>query len=163
MTQYCQVEDVKVYLPNNIVVEGTNSSPDPYNPEPSNLTIDNIDFYILQATQRINALIRVVYDVPLKKINQGGTVSFPDPIQAVCAILSAQMIYEQKLMGAERETSDAQKRREEWAEGMLVRLQNGEIVLEGQRRTRSSRFISNTLRGAPKNPAVEGRSQGGKQ
>ncbi|MBS1722341.1 MAG: DUF1320 family protein [Armatimonadetes bacterium] len=160
MTQYCQIEDVKVYLPNNIVVEGDNATPDPYNPEPANLTVINIEFFIQQATQRINALIRTVYDVPLKKINQGGTVAFPDPVPAVCAILAAQMVYEQKLMGAERETSEPQKRREEWAENMMTRLQNGEVVLEGQRRTRSSRFISNTLRGAPRNPAVEGRSKG---
>jgi hypothetical protein len=162
MTKYCEIEDVIVYLPNNIIVEGANSTPDPYNPEPSNLVIENIDFYIEQATQRINALIGSVYDVPLKKTNQGGTVAFPSPIPAVCAILAAQMIYEQKLMGADRETSEAQKRREDFAEGMMVRLQNGEIVLEGQRRTRSSRFVSNNLRGAPKNPAVEGRSQGNK-
>jgi len=162
MTKYCNIEDVVVYLPNNINVEGVNSNPDPYNPEPANLLVDNIEFYIEQATQRINALIRAVYDVPLKKINQGGVVDFPSPIPTICAILASQMIYEQKLQGADRESSDSQKRREEWSENMLVRLQNGEIVLEGQRRTRSSRFISNTLRGAPKNPAVEGRSQGNK-
>jgi len=162
MTTYCNIEDVIVYLPNNIVVEGTNSTPDPYNPEPANLLVDNIEFYIEQATQRINALIRAVYDVPLKKINQGGEVDFPSPIPTVCAIMAAQMIYEQKLQGADREASEPQKRREDWAENMMVRLQNGEIVLEGQRRTRSSRFISNTLRGAPKNPAVEGKSQGNK-
>lgn len=160
MTLYCTVDDVKIYLPNNLVVEGENPDPDPYNPEPESVQTINLEFFITQACQRINAQIRTIYDVPLKKVNQGGEKGFPDPIPAIAAILTAQMVYEQKLQGAEREQSEAQKRREDWAEGALLQVQNGEIVLEGQRRTRSSRFVSNTLYGAPKNPAEGGRSKG---
>lgn len=157
---YCTIDDVKVYLPNNVIVEGTNPVPNPMNPEPDSVTTVNIEFYVKAAAQRINACLRTIYDVPLKKINQGGTIQFPDPVPFINAVLAAQMIYEQKLQGADREKSESQKSREENAEKTLTAIQNGELLLDGQRFTRSSRFVSNTLYPVPKNPAVEGKSQG---
>jgi len=157
---YCTIDDVAIYLPNNVIIEGTTPSPNPLNPEPDSVTTVNIEFYIKAAAQRINACLRTVYDVPLKKVNQGGLIQYPDPIPFVNAVLAAQMIYEQKLQGADREKSESQKAREANAEITLTSVQNGELLLDGQRALRSSRFVSNTLYPAPKNPAVEGRSKG---
>jgi hypothetical protein len=45
----------------------------------------------------------------------------------------------------------------------LVRIQNGEIRLFGQRNTRGDRFVRSTLRGIPNNPRKDGTSKGKNQ
>lgn len=157
---YCTVSDVQIYLPSNIVVEGTNTAPNPRNPNPETLLIVNIEFYIEQVCDMIDSALGSQYDVPLKKVNLGGVVRYPDAIPAIAAVLSAQLIYEQKLQGMDQEKSEMVKSRVQWATNELLVLQNGERRLAGQRATRGSRFVRSTLYGVPKNPAQDGKSRG---
>ena len=160
---YCDTNDVRNYLPPNVVLEGKNPNPNFRNPSPETGTNLDLDYFIQQASSDIDANLAVQYDVPLKQVNIGGEVAYPHPIPVICAILAAQMFYSQALQGADSQFSEAQKDRFEWAQTQLVRIQNGEIRLFGQRNTRGDRFVRSTLRGIPENPtAKDRRSQGSK-
>jgi len=160
MAKYCTASDVQRYLPINIIVQGDNSSPNPFNPEPESVTIDDIEDYIQDASDRIDGALSTIYDIPLKKINQGGIVAYPHAITNICAILTSQMLFERRLQGADRQRSESQKEREKWAESELMLIQNGERRLVGQRPTRGSRFVRGTLWDMPKNPSVAHKSDG---
>jgi phage gp36-like protein len=162
MSEYCNVNDVKRYLPSAIVVEGNNPTPDPFDPNPENMKVIDIEQYIVDASSRIDMALSTMYDTPLKKINEGGIKDFPGAIRNICSILASQMIFEKELQGADRQRSESQKEREKWAEGELLLIQNGERRLKGQRCTRGSRFVRGTLYDIVKNPAVEGQSRGNK-
>lgn len=157
---YCTTSDVKQYLPPNVVAEGDNPTPNFRNPAPETATNLDLDFFIEQASSQIDANLSIQYDVPLKQMNLGGDLAYPHPIPVICAILAAQMYYSQALQGADRQFSEAQKDRFEWAMNELVRIQNGEIRLFGQRNTRGDRFVRSTLRGIPNNPRKDGVSKG---
>ena len=118
---------------------------------------------LFRSSQQIDANLAIIYDVPLKQVNVGGEVSYPHPIPVVCAILAAQMYYSQALQGADKQFSEAQKERFEFAQNELVRIQNGEMRLFGQRNTRGDRFVRATLRGIPNNPRKDGKSSGKNQ
>lgn len=159
--RYCTVTDVEKFLPENIIVEVIGGDdPNPLNPSPSTITSYEIDDYMAYADSRIDGALATIYDVPLKKVNQGGTIAYPYPIPTIAAILSSQMIFEQRLQGVDRTRSESQKEREKWAEGELLLIQNGERRLLGQRNTRGNRFIRGTLPNIPRNPAEGGRSKG---
>jgi phage gp36-like protein len=160
---YCTTQDVKQYLPPNVVTEGDNPTPNFRNPTPESASNVNLDFFIKQASDQIDANLGTQYDVPLKQINLGGEVSYPHPIPVICAILAAQMYYMQALQGAEPQYSEAQKVRFDFAQNELVRIQNGELRLFGQRNLRGDRFVRSTLRGMPVNPAEGKRSKGPNQ
>ena len=160
---YCTTQDVKQYLPPNVVTEGDNPTPNFRNPTPESASNVNVDFFIKQASDQIDANLGTQYDVPLKQINLGGEVSYPHPIPVICAILAAQMYYMQALQGAEPQYSEAQKVRFDFAQNELVRIQNGELRLFGQRNLRGDRFVRSTLRGMPVNPAEGKRSKGPNQ
>jgi hypothetical protein len=160
---YCTTEDVKQYLPPNVVTEGSNPTPNFRNPTPETASNVNLDFFIKQASDQIDANLGTQYDVPLKQVNLGGEVSYPHPIPVICAILAAQMYYMQALQGAEPQYSEAQKVRFDFAQNELVRIQNGELRLFGQRNLRGDRFVRSTLRGMPTNPAEGKRSKGQNQ
>lgn len=160
---YCTTQDVKQYLPPNVVTEGDNPTPNFRNPTPESASNVNLDFFIKQASDQIDANLGTQYDVPLKQINLGGEVSYPHPIPVICAILAAQMYYMQALQGAESQYSEAQKVRFDFAQNELVRIQNGELRLFGQRNLRGDRFVRSTLRGMPVNPAEGKRSKGPNQ
>lgn len=155
---YCDESDVKQYLPEGIVTQGQNATPNPMNPSPESLTNVDIDFFIQQACAHIDGALATQYDVPLVKSNQGGDVGYPQPVPSIAALLAAQMIWEQRLQGADRQRSDSQKEREAWAHSELARIQNGERLLIGQVNLRANRFVRNTLMNAPRNPASGGKS-----
>ncbi len=157
---YCTVQDVKQYLPKNIVIEGQNPDPNPFNPAPETLPSINIEFFIQQACIEIDSALAAIYDVPLKKINFGGEIQYPPPIPAVAALLSSQMIWEQRLQGTDAQRSETQKEREKWAKDELTLIQNGERRLLVQRATRGNRYIRNTALDIPKNPVKDGESKG---
>jgi hypothetical protein len=161
---YCNTNDLKQYLPPNVVIEGRNPNPNFRNPAPETASNLNLDFFIQQASADIDANLAIQYDVPLKQVNIGGEVAYPHPIPMICAILAAQMYYSQALQGADSQFSEAQKDRFDFAQTQLVRIQNGEIRLFGQRNTRGDRFVRSTLRGMPDNPSAKSdrRSQGSK-
>ena len=52
---YCTVADVKKYLPQNIITEGQNPDPNPFNPSPETLPVVNIEFFIEQACIQIDS------------------------------------------------------------------------------------------------------------
>lgn len=160
---YCSVSDVKQYLPPNVVTEGDNPVPNFRNPTPESASNINIDFFIQQASAEIDANLATIYDVPLKQVNMGGDVSYPHPIPVICAILAAQMYYMQALQGSDAQYSEAQKVRFDFAQNQLVRVQNGEIRLFGQRNLRGDRFVRSTLRGIAINPTEGKRSKGQSQ
>lgn len=160
---YCNTDQVKQYLPPNVVTEGSNPNPNFRNPAPETASNVNLDFFIQQASAQIDANLAIIYDVPLKQMNNGGEVVYPHPIPVICAILAAQMYYSQALQGSDKQFSEAQKERFEFAMNELVRIQNGEIRLFGQRNTRGDRFVRSTLRGIPNNPRKDGSSKGRSQ
>jgi hypothetical protein len=157
--RYCSVDDVRAYLPTNVVVEGDNPSPNFMNPNREAVMTVNVLFFIEQASDRVDMMLGTIYDVPLKKTNHDGEVKYPAAISYITAVLAAQMIYAQKLQGADKQKSESQIKREEDAIGQLSSIQNGEAILKGQR-ARGHRFISSTLYNAPYNPSQGGRSQG---
>ena len=130
-------------------------------PEVATVPLVNIDFFIQQASQRIDGMLRPIYEVPLKKINEGGVFNYPSPIPYVCSLLASQMIYEQKLQGTDRARSESQKEKEAGAMDTLVAIANGEIILDGIK-MRGQRFVRNTLYNAPKSPAESGRTKYGR-
>ncbi len=160
---YCTTNDVKRYLPPNVVTEGENPVPNFRNPSPETASNVDLDFFIQQASADIDANLATQYDVPLKQVNIGGEVSYPHPVPIVCAILAAQMYYSQALQGADKQFSEAQRDRYDYAMNELVRIQNGEIRLFGQRNTRGDRFVRGSLRGIPNNPRKDGVSKGKNQ
>ena len=160
---YCTTNDVKQYLPPNVVTEGDNPIPNFRNPTPESASNINLDFFIQQASAEIDANLATMYDVPLKQVNIGGEVAYPHPIPVICAILAAQMFYSQALQGSDKQFSEGQKERFEFAQNQLVRIQNGELRLFGQRNTRGDRFVRATLRGIPNNPRKDGTSKGKSQ
>ena len=157
---YCTVADVKKYLPQNIITEGQNPDPNPFNPSPETLPVVNIEFFIEQACIQIDSALSTIYDTPLKKINFGGDVHYPPPIPTIAALLASQMIWEQRLQGVDSQRSESQKERERWAYSELTLIQNGERRLVSQRATRGNRYIRNTALDIPKNPVKDGKSQG---
>lgn len=160
---YCDTDDVKQYLPPNIRTEGDNPVPNFRNPSPETVTNIDVDFFIAQACDNIDAELSTIYVTPIKQINQGGDVGYPVPIPMIAAIWAAQLIYNQPLQGADRQYSEAQKERWEWAQTQLIRIQNGEIRLRGQRNQLGDRFVRSNLRNIPHNPAEGGRSKGKNQ
>lgn len=160
---YCNIDDVKQYLPPNVVTEGDNPNPNFRNPAPETAKNLDLDFFIQQASQDIDANLATIYDVPLKQVNIGGEVAYPYPIPVICAILAAQMYYMQALQGADPQYSEAQKTRFDYAQNEIVKIQNGEIRLFGQRNTRGDRFVRATLRGIVGNPTEGKRSKGQNQ
>ena len=158
---YCSKEDVKKYLPPNIVVEGDNPSPSYRNPTPESVFNIDLDYFIEQASDEVDGSLATQYDVPLKKVNFDGEINYPKPILEIVAILAASRIFEQKLQGADRQMSDAIKDRVKWAYEQLYKLQYGELRIYGNRNTRGSRFVRSPLQGVPRNPAEGGRSKGG--
>jgi hypothetical protein len=160
---YCTTNDVKQYLPPNVVTEGDNPIPNFRNPTPESASNINLDFFIQQASAEIDANLATMYDVPLKQINIGGDVAYPHPVPVICAILAAQMYYMQALQGADPQYSEAQKVRFDFAQNEIIRIQNGEIRLFGQRNTRGDRFVRSTLRGVVNNPTEGKRSKGQSQ
>lgn len=157
---YCSKEDVKKYLPTNIVVEGENPAPNYRNPTPESVLNIDLDYFIEQASDEIDGALATQYDVPLKKVNFDGEINYPKPILEISAILAAVRIYEQKLQGTDRQFSEAIKERSIWAYNQLYKMQNGELRIYGNRNTRGDRFVRSTIRNVPKNPAVDGRSKG---
>lgn len=157
---YCSKEDVKKYLPPNIIVEGDNPSPNYRNPTPESVYNIDLDYFIEQVSDEVDASLATQYDVPLKKVNFDGEIDYPRPILEITSILAASRIYEQKLQGADRQMSDAIKERTKWAYEQLYKLQNGELRIYGNRNTRGDRFVRTPLRGVPRNPTVDGKSGG---
>ena len=160
---YCSINDLKKYLPPNVVVEGDNPTPNYRNPAPETAANIDLEYYINQASSEIDANLAVHYDIPLKQVNLGGEVSYPNPIPVICAIMAANLFYAQGLQGADRQFSEAQKDRFDWAMNELIRIQNGEMRLFGQRNTRVDRFVRSTLRAVPINPTEGKRSKGQSQ
>ena len=160
---YCTVNDVKKYLPPNVVLEGENPVPNFRNPSPETPSNIDVDFFIQQASAEIDGNLATQYDVPLKQVNLGGEISYPHPLPVICAIMAANLFYAQGLQGADRQSSEIQKERFDWAMNELIRIQNGELRLFGQRNTRGDRFVRSTLRGVPVNPAEGKRSKGKSQ
>lgn len=159
---YCSKEDTKKYLPPNIIIEGENPSPNYRNPTPQSVYNIDLDYFIEQASDELDAALATQYDVPLKKINFDGEVLYPKPVIEIVAILSAVRIYERVLQGSDKQMSEALIKRLEWTYNQMDRIQNGEIRLYGNRNTRGSRFVRSTIQNVPKNPTFGGESKGNK-
>lgn len=157
-TLYCSETDVREYLPPNITTEGDNPNPSFRTPNPETLSQQDIIYFIEKTCEYIDSILGAQFDVPFKRVNQGGVVDFPKPIKYIAGIFAAQEIYAQKLQGADSSYSDAQAKRRLIAEDMLRRIQNGEMHLLGQRNNRGDRFVRSSLRSSPKNPADGGKS-----
>lgn len=161
---YCTVLDVEQYLPLGISDEVQGDLPETdepnwLNPNSKTVTASNLIFFINQACRIIDGALSTQYDVPLRRTNIGGDVGFPDPVPTIAAILAADLIFEQRLLGTEKQQSDTQKERKDWAYQELDNIQNGERRLIGQRYTRGDRFVRGTLRNTPNNPAHSGESK----
>jgi hypothetical protein len=157
---YCSKQDVKKYLPPNITIEGDNPSPSYRNPAPQTVYNIDLDYFIQQVSDEVDGSLSTQYEVPLKKINFDGEISYPKPIPEIVAILAASRIYEQKLQGADRQLSESTKDRIKWAYDQLDRIQDGRLRIYGIRNTRGDRFVRGTIRNIPKNPAEGGKSRG---
>lgn len=160
MPLYCTTEAVGKLLPDNVIIEGENPDNNPFDRNAENTLIEDVEYFIKQAASEIDGTLGTIYDVPFKKTIVDDSLDYPAIISRLCAVLAAGLIYDQKLQGADSQSSDAQKKREDWAREELTLIQNGERRLQAQRATRSDRFVRNTIRNAPRNPAKDGKSDG---
>ncbi|MGG2324650.1 hypothetical protein, partial [Salmonella enterica] len=85
----------------------------------------DMDYFIQQACQQIDSSLSTQFWTPFKKVNQGGEVNDPQPIPRICALLTAELIYEQRLQGTDRSNSEAMKARKEEAMNLIYAIQNG--------------------------------------
>jgi hypothetical protein len=130
-----------MWLPRAVSVEGTDTSPpNALNPNPVSITDNEIEKYILLADSDINSRLSGIYDVPLKRINIGGKVNYPDPIPLISARFTAMLIFQQRLSGAEK--TDAEWVRENFNKAVneLSAIQAGHQRLLNTNSNRSSRF-----------------------
>jgi len=139
---YCSVSDVKRFLPKAVTVEGiTPSPPNVLNPNPVSLSDTDISGFIALADSDINSRLSGVYDVPLKKVNMGGTVQFPPPIPMISARFAAMLIFQQRLSGAERQDAEWVKENFNRATDEMLDIEGGRQRLAGQYSTRAARFV----------------------
>lgn len=161
MRAYCTPDDVKQYLPKNLMIEGTTDVTDYMNPSTPDVLTSDMDYFIQQASSQIDSALSTQYYTPFKKLNLGGEIGYPNPIPRICAMLTAALIYEQKLQGTDRAESEALKARKTEAMDLIYAIQNGELILHGAT-MKGLRFVNQSLYNVPKNPAEGGRSKGNK-
>lgn len=157
-TTYCTEADVRQYLPPNVTTEGDNPAPNYRNPSPETVSQQDIIYFIEWASMYVDSILGALFDVPFKRVNHGGEVDFPRPIKQITSIFAAQQIYAQKLQGADKNYSEAQSKREEFAKDLLRRIQNGEVHMMGQRGNHGDRYVRSSLRNSPRNPGVGNKS-----
>ncbi len=153
---YCSVEDVQIFLPGAIRFEGDNPDPNPADMNPETLLDAEVEGYIEQATQYINSRIGAVYDVPLRKVNIGGTLSYPHPIPSICARLTAKFIWQRRLAGADRETGNFVDKHHTEAMEELNDVLRGYARLQNQDSNRSRRFAASDWFDIPTVPVKDG-------
>ncbi len=146
---YCTTSDVRLYLPRAVVIEGENPNPHVLDPRPESLTTVDLQSYIASADDQINALIGGIYNVPLKQTNIDGTVKYPDPIPFISSVMSAWMVFQQRLSGSEKASGEFTERMYKVAMSRLEYIVNGYNWLRGQDSYRSHRTINSDLFAAP--------------
>ncbi len=152
---YSTNNEVKIYLADAVKTEGSNSSPSFLDPNPESILDSEIDAYIDQADQYINAELGSIYMVPLKKVNMGGLVSFPPPIPSISARLAAKFIWEQRLTGADKASGDFVENHYKQAMVELNELVRGNRRLFGQNGQMGSRFSRSSWHQISPYPAKE--------
>lgn len=152
---YSAKSDVRLFLTRAVVMQGENPTPHPRDPRPESLLDTDTASYIAQADSIINGRISAIYDVPLRKSNIGGTVLYPYPISFISAVFSAWMIFQQRLSGSERASSDYTERMYKIATQQLDNIENGRIRLRGQDSYTSSRTVRSDLWAIPIRPSKE--------
>ena len=151
---YCTYDDVKIWLPKAVTVEGTTGSPpNLLHPNPVSLTNVDIDRYIRLADSDINSRLSAVYDVPLKRTNLGGVVKYPDPIPLISARFTAMLIFQQRLSGAERQEAPWVPENFNKAMDELMAIAAGHQRLENQDSTRAQRFARSDWFNIPPYPS----------
>lgn len=149
---YCTVDDVQIFLPRAIRVEGSNPTPSPRDPNPESLLDTEVEGFIDQADQYINGRIGAIYDVPLRKANMGGILGYPPPIPSISARLAAKFIWQKRLAGADRETGDFVEKHYQEAMEELNDVLRGHVRLQVQDSWRAKRFAPSTWYGIPPSP-----------
>jgi len=153
--RYCSAEDVRRYLPRNIVVEGENASPNPRNPRPETLDIDTINEFIEDACDYIDTEIGTIYNVPLQKTNIGGSVQYPPPIPSIAARLAAKFIFEQRLSSSDTQQGEFINNHYNQALRELNGVVTGTRRLIGQLGQMGNRFTRSAWHGIPPMPSRE--------
>jgi len=157
---YCTVAEVKLYLAQALSVEGDNPTPSFLDPNPESLTLIDIDSYIGQASQYIDGELSSIYMVPLKKLNQGGLVSYPPPVPSIAARIAAKFIWEERLTGADKAGGDFIENHYKQATATLNEIVRGNIRIIGENGQLGSRFSRAPWHQVPPYPAKEPPQQG---
>lgn len=152
---YCTNADVRRFLPRPVIIEGENPTPSARNPNAETLTLADLAEYIEQADEYINSKINAIYEVPLKKVNIGGTVKYPSPIPLISARLAAKLIFEQRLSGSDRQPGEFPKAIYDQAILDLNAVVRGNSRLLGQGSNISSRFARSSWHSVPPNPVKD--------
>lgn len=137
---YATSDEVKFYLADAVSTEGDNPLPSFLNPNPESILDVDLENYISQADQYINAELGSIYMVPLKKVNMGGLVSFPPPIPSISARLAAKFVWEQRLTGADKASGEFVENHYKQAMLELNEIVRGNRRLFGQNGQMGSRF-----------------------
>jgi hypothetical protein len=149
---YASAEDVRKYLPNAIVIQGENPTPNPRNPNPESLTLTDIEYYVEQSDAQINSILGAIYDTPFRKGNIGGEIKYPEPIVFISAVMAAWMIFQQRLSGADRTIGDFTERMYKIGMSRLDDILNGRIRLLDQDSYTAHRTIRSDLFPMPPTP-----------
>ena len=138
---YCSTDDVKRFLPRAVTTEGlAPSPPNVLHPSPVSVTDVEIAEFIELSDSEVTSRLSAVYDVPLKKVNMGGSLKYPPPIPLISARFAAMLIFQQRLSGAERQDAEWVEKNFNHATDELQDIEAGRQRLQGQDSTRSSRF-----------------------
>ncbi len=152
---YCEVTDLRRFLPREIVFEGENPTPNPRNSNPESLLEVDGEFYIEIAQDTIDGKLAAMYDVPLRKVNYGGRIVYPPPIRTICAMLAASSLFLERVSGADKMQSETAKEYYRIANQRLDNIANGIIRLTNQNSYIAHRTIKSDLFSRPPSPSAD--------
>ncbi len=152
---YCSTSDVTRYLPPEVVVEGDNPTPDPFDSAQETVQLDDITEYIVQADQIINGQLSTIHIVPLRQVNFGGTVGYPHPIPQISARIAAKLLWERALSGADRQHGEFIMTHYAQAMDQLQDVLTGHVRLLGHEGQMGSVFSRSSWHSVPPSPARE--------
>lgn len=152
---YSEINDLKKYLPRSVLFEGDTVANNPRAAAVSTLLIVDAGDFIALADEIIDAKLSSIFDVPLRKVNHGGQITYPPVIRNVSAMLAAHMIFQERLSGSEKMEGEFTNKLYNVAMQRLDNVANGEIRLRGQNSYTAHRTIKSDLFTRPPNPSTK--------
>lgn len=149
---YCELSDVQLLLPRNVLI-GANMME-----EDVNVSTSDVTTWIVKSGELIDAELSTIYRTPLIKFKEANfsvqpitfTEKYPNPVPLICARLTAGFIYDEIVM------SEQSPNVSEWGKNMralayddISQIKSGLITLRGQP-LEGFRFVRKSLYDDPR-------------